>query len=176
MLKALDRLPDTLSDAFDEILRRIKRQGGSWEQLALHSLLWISHARRPLKVEELADALAMMTTNPSDTAVDKSARPLGRAIVQSCHGLVTIDQRSGIIRLVHFSLQDYFVKSQSFPDNEEVLAELCLRYQMLEPFSFSCFQEAHEIEGITKEYPFSTYAAREWVSHIPCQSRPLQWL
>ncbi|KAL8955162.1 MAG: hypothetical protein Q9183_006765, partial [Haloplaca sp. 2 TL-2023] len=85
MMKALDRLPDTLSAVFDETLRRIRRQGGSWEQLALHSLLWISHAKRPLKVEELADALALTATNASDTVVDKEARPVGRAIVQSCH-------------------------------------------------------------------------------------------
>ncbi|KAL8867466.1 MAG: hypothetical protein Q9174_005648, partial [Haloplaca sp. 1 TL-2023] len=172
MMKALDRLPDTLSDVFDETLQRIRRQGDTWEQLALHSLLWISHARRPLKIEELADALALMATSPNDTAVDKDARPAGRAIVQSCQGLVTIDQKSGIIRLVHFSLQDHLAKSPSFQHNEATIAELCLRYQMLEPFSRSCFQGVWGIKGIIKEYPLSAYVAREWGFHVRASNNP----
>lgn len=59
MEEALDHLPLNLHAAFDETINRIKRQSEGRSRLALLSLLWISHARRPLQFAELVDALAI---------------------------------------------------------------------------------------------------------------------
>jgi len=48
-----------LEDAYDETIERIKAQGGDKSRLGMEALMWISHAERPLKADELCHALAV---------------------------------------------------------------------------------------------------------------------
>ena len=42
-----------LGDVYKETLRRIKAQGGEKARLGIAVLMWISHSRRPLQVDEI---------------------------------------------------------------------------------------------------------------------------
>ena len=48
-----------LGDAYSATLGRIKRLGGEKARLGMATLMWISHAERPLKADELCHALAV---------------------------------------------------------------------------------------------------------------------
>ncbi len=67
---------------------------------------------------ELQQALAveLATTDLDD---DNITEP--ELLVSVCLGLVKIDRTSAIIRLVHFTAQDYFVRTRSklFPEAQE---------------------------------------------------------
>ena len=48
-----------LGDAYGVTIERIKAQGGDKSRLGMEALMWINHAERPLKVDELCHALAV---------------------------------------------------------------------------------------------------------------------
>src|SRR5271155_4715811 len=99
---ALKEMPKELDATFKETLDRIERQPESRAELGMRTLIWISHARRPILVEELCQAF---TVNPGDTYLDQDDCPLPKHMVDYCLGLVTIDKESSTFRFVHFTVQ-----------------------------------------------------------------------
>ncbi|KAL8949723.1 MAG: hypothetical protein Q9222_004199 [Ikaeria aurantiellina] len=171
MVEALQSLPEILYAAFEETMQRIQRQSESRSQLALRSLLWLSHVRRPLQVDELSDALAIRS---GLTSVNPRYRPSQKTIIDCCHGLVNVDKESQTIRLVHYSVQQYLVdrKERFFPLGESEVARSCIIYQMLSPFDSECRQTENEIIDLLNDCPFIAYAAREWGYHAQAAISP----
>lgn len=167
MNEALDRLPQSLGAAFDKTMQRIEDQPHHRRQLAYHCLMWVSYARRPLMFGEISDALAI-TTKPNLTSVDeayKTYRPDQRKLTDCCHGLIVVDEKSMVVRLAHYSIHEYLCCSDPpiLFEAERRVAELCLKYQMMEPFAAGCCNEEEEMIDILEECPFIIYAARNWV-------------
>ena len=54
-----------LGEAYGSTLDRIKRQGGEKSRLGMAALMWISHAERPLKTDEVCHALAVEIGSPN---------------------------------------------------------------------------------------------------------------
>ena len=48
-----------LEDTYDTTIGRVKAQGGGRARLGVDALMWISHSRRPLNVNEICHALAV---------------------------------------------------------------------------------------------------------------------
>jgi len=48
-----------LGGAYGAMLGKIKAQGGERARLGMAVLMWISHSRRPLQVDELSHAIAI---------------------------------------------------------------------------------------------------------------------
>jgi hypothetical protein len=93
----LQDLPQRLDDAYDEAMERIERQSKDDSELAKRILSWLTCARRPLKVDELRYALAVlgeMTDMDTDYVVDEDI------LISVCNGLVVIDQGRRVVRLV----------------------------------------------------------------------------
>jgi hypothetical protein len=55
-----------------------------------------------------------------ESELDEDNLPQIEDMVSVCAGLVTVDEESGIIRLVHYTTQEYFQRTQKiwFPDAE----------------------------------------------------------
>ncbi|KAL8754351.1 MAG: hypothetical protein Q9184_005137 [Pyrenodesmia sp. 2 TL-2023] len=167
MVEALDYLPRNLDSAFENTMQRIHSQPEALRQLALSCLMWVSHAKRPMTFEELCDALAI-TTKQELNFVDSTFRPAQRRLINACHGLITVDEKSQAVRLVHFSVYEYLCRSEphAFPEAEQALARLCIRYQLFEPFVSGCCSSEDEIIERLKKYPLLAYAARNWGTHV----------
>jgi hypothetical protein len=60
-------------------------------------------------ISELQHALAVEV---GEAELDEENLPEIEDIVSVCAGLVTIDEESGIIRLVHYTTQEYFERTQ----------------------------------------------------------------
>lgn len=58
-------------------------------------------------------------------------------VIGVCAGLVTFDEQSQTVRLVHYTTQEFFEKTQSrwLPDAEGLLARACIRYISLDVFT-----------------------------------------
>ena len=98
-------------------MERIEGQVADSQELAKQTLSWITCARRPLTTLELRHALAVEVGEPK---LDEENLPEIEDIISVCAGLVTVDEESDIIRLVHYTTQDYFERTQRdwFPDAE----------------------------------------------------------
>lgn len=74
-------------------------QNHDYSDLAKESLCWITCAFRQLEVQELSHALAVR--RPGCTYIDEESLVDPEDILSSSHGLITIDEQSQVIRLVH---------------------------------------------------------------------------
>ncbi|KIM95293.1 hypothetical protein OIDMADRAFT_34064 [Oidiodendron maius Zn] len=95
--------------AYDDAIDRIEGQLQDQEELAKQVLSWITCAKRPLTTLELQHALAIEV---GDYELDEENLPQLEDMVSVCAGLVTIDEKSGIVRLVHYTTQEYFERTQ----------------------------------------------------------------
>ncbi|KAH7156175.1 ankyrin repeat-containing domain protein, partial [Dactylonectria macrodidyma] len=173
---ALAKLP-TGSEAYDcaynDAMKRIEGQVHDQEELAKQVISWITRARRQLTTTELQHALAVEV---GKVALDKDNLPQIDDMVSSCAGLVTVDKESNVIRLVHFTAQEYFVRTwqQWFPHAEADITTICCTYLSFEVFLTGPCKLSEEYEKRLQENPLFEYTAQNWGSHAvnaeaPCQ-------
>ena len=115
-----------LGDAYGATLGRIKEQDGERARLGMACLMWISHAERPLKPEELCHALAVAIGSPN---VNTDNVPSIGTLLSCCQGLVVVDKKASVVRLIHLSLQEYLrAHPELFGTTHSIMAETCLSY------------------------------------------------
>ena len=169
MKTALGRLPRGLNDALDSTLSRIRDQPDGRRRIGSNTLMWISHAKRPLRVIELSEALAVRL---GDKSLNRDSQPRPGTIVDCCMGLVTVDEETSEVRLVHFSVQEYLRANQSFffPDAESIIAGACITYSLFDVFGEGdgCRSDILSILDLIGDHPFVKYACRYWGAHAQC--------
>ena len=108
-------------------MRRIESQDEEKVQLAKQVLSWISHSFRPLTVIEIRHALAVEF---NDTDFVNEGLMDEDNLVSACGGLVVIDKESNIIRLVHYTTQQYFeqIRTDKFPAGHENITLTCITH------------------------------------------------
>ena len=115
-----------LGDAYCTTIQRIKAQGGGKSKLGMEALIWISYSERPLKANELCHALAVEL---GSTRFNSRNVPSISTLVNCCQGLITMDKEASTVRLVHFTLQEYFSANPNiFTTPHSSIAEICLTY------------------------------------------------
>ena len=101
------RTLSTGSEALDFMyifgMERIQGQALHIAELAKRVLSWITCARRPLTTSELQHALAV---EAGQSELNQDNLEEIDIMVSVCAGLVTVDQESDIIRLVHYTTQE----------------------------------------------------------------------
>jgi len=145
-------------------MQRIRSQDEDDAKLAERVLYWISYALRPLTIIEVQHAIA---AESGDEDFDEDALPDEDVLVSVCAGLVTIDQQSKIIRLVHYTTQEYFerIRITRFPDAQTSIAMACVVYISFDVFAEGSCRSDKEMETRMHKYPFLEYAATHWGDH-----------
>jgi len=89
-------------------------------------------------------------------------------MVSVCAGLVTIGKESGIIRLVHYTTQEYFQRTQAqwFPKAEVHITAICVTYLSFEKSEAGPCGTVNEFEQRKQGNPLYDYAARNWGHHV----------
>ena len=161
--KALETMPTTLDATYEEAVSRIGDQTEEDKDLALRVLAWVSYAFRRLTVKELRQALAV---EPEESELDDENMPDQDTLLSVCAGLVASDHASGVIRLVHFTAQDWFIRHRQslFPTAITDISLTCLAYLSFETFSEVCHSD-EELGKRLGTMPFYLYAARYWGEH-----------
>ena len=120
--------------AYDDVMERINGQPADYKELANHVLSWIICAKRPLKTIEVQYAWAV---KDSVDELDETAIPEAGDMLSACCGLVVIDKESEIIRLVHYTLQEYLQDSLTrwLPTAHLDIANTCVLYLSFKDFS-----------------------------------------
>jgi len=163
-LATLRKGADALDHAYGEALERIEHQQAGHASLAKHVLTWITFAKRPLTTAEICCALAI---EPGDAELDPENKPDVDEIVSVCAGLVVVDQDSAIIRLVHYTTQEYFecIGSRLSPDGQLSLATACLTYLTFSVFETGRCATDKEFEVRLREHQLLNYAAEYGGEH-----------
>ena len=164
---ALKKLP-TGSEAYDraysDAMERIEGQLSDQAELAKEVLSWITCAKRPLTTLELQHALA---TKADHTEFDVGNKPDIEDIVSVCAGLVTVDEEGGIIRLVHYTTQEYFERTQKdwFPTAEFNITASCVTYLLFPVFESGFCSTDFRFEERMLLNPLYDYATYYWGQH-----------
>ncbi|PUU72813.1 hypothetical protein B9Z19DRAFT_1069483 [Tuber borchii] len=154
-----------IGDAYAAILSQIMAQPRSRSKLGMDVLMWMSHAERPLHVEELCHALVVEEGSPSlnINKIRANTAPVGEKIYDNCClGLVTVESSSSTVRLVHNTLQEYLSHNPNlFLNPHSVIAGVCLTYL-----------NSRHIRGLSPTLrsapstaPFLIYASCYWGAH-----------
>jgi len=149
-----------LGHAYDATIRRINAQEGDGARLGMTALMWISHSRRPLGVDEICHALAV-EIGSADINTDNV--PSIRTVLCCCQGLAVADEVSSTIRLIHFTLKEYLSgHAHLFGRAHSKMAETCLTYLNFQAITDLSASPPHDPRGA----PFLEYSSLYWGTHM----------
>ncbi|KAF5542400.1 ankyrin repeat [Fusarium napiforme] len=163
-LNSLSCGPKAYDIAYKKAMERIAGQDQDSKELATQVLLWTTCARRVLKTSELQHALAV---EENDLELNVENIPQIDDMVSVCSGLVTVDDKSGVIRLVHYTLQEFLerTRDQWFPFSESEITKACIRYLSFDVFKGGFCKSRKEYEELLACNPFYGYASHNWGHH-----------
>jgi len=149
-----------LEDAYGATLQRIRGQGGQRSRFGMTALMWICHSERPLRAEELCQALAVEIGATDCNTENVSSI---RTVLSCCQGLVVVDKEGSTVRLIHYTLQEYLTSHRNlFQCPHSTIAETCLTYlnsQQIIALSDSRVQQS-------QRPPFLEYSSLYWGAHM----------
>jgi len=169
--RALDHLPESLDETYDRILKGIPRERQAYAQ---HLFQCVAESIRPLRVEELADILAIAFEAGELPQYHVNWRPENseEEVLSICSSLITIVDIDGsqVVRFSHFSVKEYLT-SERLANAGKALSW----YHILPDSAHTILAKASlsvllalddQVDKDTmKNFPLAIYAARYWVDH-----------
>lgn len=145
-------------------MERIEGQSADSQDLAKQALGWITCSKTPLTTLELQHALAVEIGLSS---LDEDNLPEIEDVVSVCAGLVTVDEGSGIIRVVHYTTQEYFDRNWTswFHNAQKDIAKTCVTYLLFSTFKNGFCPTDDEFKARLRLNPLYEYAAQNWAHH-----------
>ncbi|KAF7157299.1 hypothetical protein CNMCM5623_001422 [Aspergillus felis] len=119
--------------AYEKAMKQIQQQIGDRAELARRALAWLTFAERTLTLTELQHALAVVV---GESSFDEESLPDVEEIISACSGLITYNEENHIIRLVHYTTQEYLEKTWTswFPNAHCAIGEVCVTYICYDDF------------------------------------------
>jgi len=170
--RILAELPEGLDETYERILIEINTAN---KKHARRLLQCLTAASRPLRVEELAEVLAV--DSDAGGAVPKLNvewrwEDQEEAVLSACSSLVAVVKVDGssVVQFSHPSVKEFLTSSRLAASSERV----SFYHVSLEPahttLAQACFGVLLRLDNqITrdsiKEYPLAEYAARHWIDH-----------
>jgi ankyrin repeat protein len=172
--RILGELPETLDETYERVLREINKAN---REHALHLLQCLTVALQPLRVEELAEILAIDFNAPSRGGIPQ-LNPNWRwadqhqAVLSTCSSLIAIvnDGNSKVVQFSHFSVKEYLTSDRLAHSSGDFS-----RYRIvLEPahtiLTQACLGvllrlDDHVNKVNVGDIPLAKYAAQYWVDH-----------
>ncbi|KAG7127309.1 Potassium channel AKT3 like protein [Verticillium longisporum] len=150
--------------AYDDAMKRIEGQRKDEVELAKQVLPWITCAKRPLSTIELQHAHGV-EVGETELDLDNISQP--EDIMSVCAGLVTVDEESNIIRLVHYSTQEYFMRTWKrwFADAQTEITKVCATYLSFSSFESGFCRTDADFEDRLRLHPLYDYVAHFWGDH-----------
>jgi hypothetical protein len=98
-----------LDVTYEQAMKQIDGQEEGFRELTKKVLSWVICAKRPLTTTELQYALAVRV---GMMELDGDFVPEVEVLLSVCARLVVVDGKSKVIRLVHYTAQEYFERTQ----------------------------------------------------------------
>ncbi|KAJ5731300.1 ankyrin repeat-containing protein [Penicillium malachiteum] len=149
---------EILAHAYDPVMERIGKQQTGLKQLAVKVLSWITCATRPLRASELRYAVAI---KHGESQFDEEDMPHIEDMVSVCMGLITMDDESSIVRLVHYTTQEYLRARKDWLLNAHTKiarsSVTCLSFGI---FEIGCSLTAESLDERLRSTALYGYAAK----------------
>ena len=158
MLQKVTTAGVDLDSVYGQTLQQIKEQKGDRRRLGMEVLMWVSHAERPLRIDELCHALAV---DVEATDLDPRNIQPRDTVIGSCLGLAMVDKKTSIVRLIHDTLQEYLSRPDILSGAHKILAETSLAYLNYDQVKRL---SANKI-GDLGHMPFLEYSSLFWAAH-----------
>ncbi|KAF2416552.1 hypothetical protein EJ08DRAFT_600422, partial [Tothia fuscella] len=162
---ALETMPKKLDATYYLIMARIDEQNDDDAKLARRLLSWLTYSARPMTVAELQHALVVDLQTYS---VDKDSLIDQEMMLSVCGGIVTVEESSSIIRLIHYTTQEYLerIRETRFPLARLDITLACLAYLRGRGFPTGVCTTHEEWAKRNAMFPFLNYAGRYWTAHV----------
>jgi len=166
----LDALPDTLAGIYEQTLRGIDKEKRDYAYRLFQCLVV---AKRPLRVEELAEFFAAEPDADSIPIFDATLRPDNpeEYVLSTCSTLVVVVNVDGkrIVQFSHFSVREYLM-SKEIARSKRVCRFHVLPRPAHAFFASACLGVLLQLDGNmdgveVEEFPLASYAAQHWVEH-----------
>ena len=143
--KAIDNLPTTLDQLYDDAFHRIDVSNKDSRVFAHKALRWVAYTYRPLTVDELKEALAI---EPGDKDLDSDAQPEVDDVLEACVGLLIVNNESEV-RLVHYTAQVYLegLLATRYRYAHASIAGDCITYLSYDVYQLSMHSDERSISG-----------------------------
>ena len=139
--QTLRDLPFGLVQTYERILLKISKVPLPRQEIALRAFKWMVCSRRPMKAEELQEAVAF---DGFDHYWDRDKIPDKDLMIETCRGLLVRDKEDGAVRFAHYTVQQYLLSAPAIgtrfqisprSEAEAFVGEVCVTY-----LSFSDFE------------------------------------
>ena len=152
-----------LGSVYGTMIERIKAQDGDKPRLGMEALMWISHAERLLKADELCHALAVQL---GSTDFNADNVPLISTVLGFCQGLITVDKEESNVRLIHFTLKEYLsAHPDIFSRPHPTMAEVSLTYLNSQTVKALSTNPSADLSILIHDKPFLEYCSLYWGAH-----------
>jgi ankyrin repeat protein len=173
--RTLDELPESLDETYERILKEIKKPNREHARRLLQCLVV---AIRPLRVEELAEVLAVdfdnadgiPKLNPNWRWEDEE-----QALLASCSSLIAIVEsgESRVVQFSHFSVREFLTSTRLATSSGDILryhislkpAHTILGQACMSILLRSDDPDEQSGNGVGNNSPLVRYAAEHWVAH-----------
>jgi len=146
-------------DAYCTTIERIKTYDVGKSKFGMAALMWVSHAERLLRADELCHALAVELGSKEINARNV---PSISTLMSCCQGLITVEKETSTVRLIHPSLKKYLSsRPDIFNKPHTAMAEICLTYLNYKEFKALPAYPA----ALYHDKPFLGYCSIYWGVH-----------
>ena len=171
----LEELPETLDETYERILRGINKANRDHAHRLLQCL---TVAVRPLRVEELAEVLAIdfrtaCRGGTSKLNTEWRWEDQREAVLSTCSSLISVVDEYGhqVVQFSHFSVKEFLTSSRMAGSS----GDLSRFHIFLEPahtvVAKACLSvvlrlgELVDDDNVEDNFPLAGYAAEHWVEH-----------
>ncbi|KAH0419847.1 hypothetical protein CcaCcLH18_14269 [Colletotrichum camelliae] len=178
LMAVIEKLPKTVTEAYEDVLRRLNNNQRQKAQTILHIVVG---ARRPLTLQEM-DVAIQLATDSADSRehneLDLDLDRLEERIRQLCGLFVYVDNSR--VYLIHQTAKEFLLgneqqASSSYSSwqhslNERysntMLTRICTQYLFFRDFDNHGVDPVRRAQRGSEDHPFLNYAAVHWPSHF----------
>lgn len=173
--EALEKLPPDLNSTYERILARVASEAPVTQRIVRNTLFWTIHARDPLTVDALCEALSV---DLSTRVLDPESQTDEEDILKYCSSLLRKSVHGDTLELAHFTVKEFLCSSvlNNHPSlsfyyaGEEgsslYLAMTCLNYLNCDNFNHELVKDYETWQAFDSTHPFRTHASLNWSQYF----------
>jgi hypothetical protein len=168
---SLDQLPDSLDETYERTLLGIEKEK---RQFAHRLFQCLTVAVRPLRIDELADLLAIRFDDGQIPRyhADWQSEDAQEAVLSACSSLIAVVNVDGspVVQFSHFSVKEFLTSDRLANSTEDLSLYHVIPHAAHTILARASLSVLLYIPGCVdknsiKKFRFAQYAAQHWVDH-----------
>ncbi|KAH6870869.1 hypothetical protein BKA70DRAFT_365526 [Coprinopsis sp. MPI-PUGE-AT-0042] len=162
--QTLEEFPSNIQHVYLQTWNRVLEHKSNHVLLVKAALVWVLNSSRSMTIEELRRAVAI---SPETYKFEPNRLAPGTTLIALCQGLVTLEEESKIVRLVHYTAKDALqgLLHDSFPHPNSHLATVCITHLKQCGFQNTTISSKEEFIAVRQADPLLAYASDTWATH-----------